>query len=333
MKFNLKLFVLVGVLVGLRDVWGVEENEDDDGFIVDGLKNTKEENEVKDAMVKRRVIRAVYETEYGGNVSIIHGTFKKKLFKVLVRAGKGENGVKEVDNSSMDSEKGRLYYNMKENVEYTVYFIFNDVIVDSTKNMFSECKNLIYADLSKFNTTSVTSMSNMFYECTALTDLNLSKFDTISVTNMSYMFAYCMALTELDLSNFDTKKVTNMSFMFYACPSLKELNLSNFYTTKVKNMSCMFAWCSSLKELNLSSFDTSSVTNMDSMFYCCTDLTELDLSKFDFYHVNNIDEIFIGCKFDKLSLPKKYAKIMKRFLCFGASVIDMFILIIRGLLD
>ena len=40
MRFNLKLFVLVGILAGFRDIYGADEvkNKDDD-FIVAGLEN------------------------------------------------------------------------------------------------------------------------------------------------------------------------------------------------------------------------------------------------------------------------------------------------------
>jgi hypothetical protein len=66
----------VGVFVGFRGVWGVEKNanKDDVGFYV-GKWTEDQKKEVKDAVADSRVIIAVYETEYGGNVSIIHGTF------------------------------------------------------------------------------------------------------------------------------------------------------------------------------------------------------------------------------------------------------------------
>ena len=302
MMFNLKLFVLVGILAGFRDVYGTEDvkDKDDDGFIVDGLKNTKEENEVKVARDERRVIKAVYEPWSCGNVPIIHESFKDKLFKVLVRAGKGEDVVKEVDKFDVD-DNGRIYYNMGKNVEYTVYFIFKKECFDdgelykllnSTESMFNWCTTLIHADLSNFNTK--------------------------NVENMSWMFGFCLYLKELNLSNFDTKKVTNMSRMFYNCSSLTKLDLSKFDAQNVTNMSCMFYNCSVLTELNLSKFDTQNVTGMTNMFSNCYSLKKLDLSKFDTKKVTNMADMFTGwtsCK--QVFLPVQGTQIKKRCICCG----------------
>ena len=102
------------------DVWGMEENEDDDGFIVDGLKNTKEENEVKDAMKGMRVIKAVYRTEVGGDVGIIDSRFKGQLSSILVLDG---NDVKDVEAKNLHGRTCNLYYNIPGTVDYTVYRI------------------------------------------------------------------------------------------------------------------------------------------------------------------------------------------------------------------
>ena len=105
MKFNLKLFVLVGVLAGFRDVCGTEDvnNKAYDGFIVAGFEGNKE---LEAAMDKRRVIKAIYKTEKGGNVPIMHGKFQNKLSKAFVRAGNVEDGVKEVDHSAVRCRNG-----------------------------------------------------------------------------------------------------------------------------------------------------------------------------------------------------------------------------------
>jgi surface protein len=250
-----------------------------------------EGNEILRGAVKgRRVIKAVYTTDVGGDVSIIHTAFKDKLFKVLVCVGKEKVREKEICELEFNWY-GNFCYNMEGNVEYTVYFIFNDELWNSTASMFRLCHNLIYADFRHFNTTNVENMSSMFYSC--------------------------IALTKLDFSNFDTKSVTDMSHMFYNCSSLTKLDLSKFNTTSVKNMSWMFADCPSLKELNLSKFDTKKVTDMSSMFALCEELKELDLSNFDFSHVVNMKDMFGKCKFDNLSLSKKHANIKKRFWCLG----------------
>ena len=239
MKFNLKLFVLVGVLVGLRDVWGVDQNIEnkDDVFIV-GKWTEKQKNEVNAAVADSRVIIAVYKTEEGGNVPIIHESFKDKLSKAFVCAGKGEDVVKEVDISSLNNNVYRLFYNMQKKVEYTVYFIFKVKILDSTAWMFEFCYSLIHADFRFLNTTNVENMSYMFNGCTVLRELNFSAFNTTNVKNMYGMFWNCSSLTELDLSKFDTKSVTNMSRMFEECTSLKQVFLPSTCAGKKKKCIC-----------------------------------------------------------------------------------------------
>ena len=241
MRFDLKLFVLVGILAGFRDVWGGE-----DDFYVN--KKVEENKELKAAVDERRVIRAVYKTQLDGYVFIINKAFQDKLSKVLVW-----NGVKEVNvNNFAVNEYDKIYYGMKGNVEYTVYFIFKkecfggtdgNLLLNSTVLMFYDCTNLIYVDFRCFNTTNVTDMSKMFSFCSALEELNLSKFDTKNVTKMCRMFYNCTALKKLNLSNFDTQNVKDMSFMFACCGGLRELNLSNFDFPNVCDMDNMFFGC------------------------------------------------------------------------------------------
>jgi surface protein len=206
--FNLKLFVLVGILAGFRDVYGTEDvkDKDDDGFIV-GKWTENQKNEVNAAVADRRVIIAVYKTEEGGNVPIIHESFKDKLSKAFVCAGKGEDVVKEVDISSLNNNVYRIHYDMQKKVEYTVYFIFKKECFDGTAGdllnstawMFENCPNLIRADFRFFNTKKVENMSSMFWDCSSLTELDLSKFDTQNVTNMSDMFEECTSLKQVFL--------------------------------------------------------------------------------------------------------------------------------------
>ena len=168
---------------------------------------------------------------------------------------------------------------------------FNGSII----NMFYECSNLTFLDLSNFDTSNVTSMNVLFYGCSSLTSLNLSNFDTSNVTDMSLMFLECNNLISLNLSNFNTANVTNMANMFDGCFKLTSLNLSNFDTSNVTNMSHMFNRCIDLTSLNISNFDTSNVTNMNSMFNNCYALTSLDLFSFDTSNVIDMGFMFSDC--------------------------------------
>ena len=313
MKFNLKLFVLVGVFVGLRDVLGVEEvKNEDDGFIVAGSEKNEE---LSAAIGKVSIIKAVYETEEGGDVFIIQEGFKGQLSSIVV--WDGNKWVTVQDFKAMDTSNWpKIVYNMQANVKYTVYFIFKQEGVNSTKCMFRGCSHLISADFTNFNTENVTDMSLMFDGCSALTKLNLSNFVTKEVTDMFSMFDKCSSLKDLNLSDFDTTKVTNMSYMFTSCSSLNNLDLSKFDTTNVLNMAWMFFGCIALTKLNLSNFDTQNVTAMTSMFSNCSSLTKLDLRNFNTKKVDYVNSMFNGCiSLNEVYLPSTCADQEKKRIC------------------
>ena len=311
MRFNLKLFVLVGILAGFRDVLGVDDNEDD-VFIVAGSDKNKE---LSEAIGSVSIIKAVYKPGYPGDVPIIQENFRDQLSSIVV--GDGNKWVTVQEFKTMNIFNGtRIVYNMQSKVKYTVYFIFKQKIVDSTKGMFRGCYYLVSADFTNFNTEKVKDMSFMFDKCSALTKLNLSNFVTKEVTDMSSMFCGCSSLSNLDFSFFNTKKVTDMSYMFFECSSLTKLNLSIFDTKEVTDMSCMFYKCSKLTELDLSKFDTQNVTGMTNMFFNCSSLTKLDLRNFNPKKVTYVSSMFNGCiLLTQVCLPSKYTEKKKERIC------------------
>ena len=184
-----------------------------------------------------------------------------------------------------------------------------DIYLNSTNNLFKECKKIIEIDLSNIDSSNITEMESTFYECSSLISLNLSNFDTSKVTVMGYMFYGCSSLISLNLFNFHTSQVINMNSMFNQCSSLISLNLSNFNTSFVTIMEAMFCRCSLLISLNLSNFNTSKVTTMEAMFFECSSLTFLDLSNFNALLAgNSLDCIFSNCyKLEYINL--KFSKI------------------------
>lgn len=102
---------------------------------------------------------------------------------------------------------------------------------------FSNCVNLISADLSNVNTENVTSMENMFCGCESLASLDLSLFDTRNVTYMSDMFHGCKSLASLNLSGFDTRNVTHMNNIFIGCDNLKEIIMRGCDKTTIEMIS------------------------------------------------------------------------------------------------
>ncbi len=168
--------------------------------------------------------------------------------------------------------------------------------MENAADLFSDCNNLIHADLSQFDTSSVTNMSGMFADCSDLEKLDLTNLDTSHVTDMASMFRGCKALNELTLgSHFQTGNVTDMSDMFSGCTSLSEIDLSGFDTGKVIDMTSMFGSCRNLKNLDVSHLNTNHVTSMRGMFMGCSGLTSLDVSTFNTENVTSMESMFGWC--------------------------------------
>lgn len=181
--------------------------------------------------------------------------------------------------------------NSIENIE-----LLDTSYVRRMNNMFYDCKELSYLDLSSFNTSNVINMSSMFYGMTKLFSLDISKFNTSKVTAMNNMFYGCQELTSLDLSHFDTSSTTRMDSMFSNMKKLTSLNISNFKTDRVTKMNSMFTECNSLTFLDLSHFNTSNVTDMNNMFSHMNKITSLNVSSFDTSNVTEIHHMFWDCK-------------------------------------
>ena len=139
------------------------------------------------------------------------------------------------------------------------------------KNMFNNCNQLIYLNISSFDTSSVTIMENMFTGCQKLESLNISNFNTSSVKTMSNMFKDCSKLTMLDLNNFQTSSLTDMNNMFNGCSSIISLYLKNFDTSSVTTMENLFSGCQSLISLDLRNFDTTLASKLNNIFLNCNE--------------------------------------------------------------
>ena len=143
-------------------------------------------------------------------------------------------------------------------IHFNVYSTDTSKVTDMSE-MFLECNNLEYVNLSALTSTAnVTNMRYMFSGCFKLEDLDLSRFNTAKVTNMYHMFGDCSNLTELDLSSFNTANVTNMSYMFYNCRNLEKIYTSSgFKTDKVKVSNDMFRYCYNIEGWQGTTYDPS----------------------------------------------------------------------------
>ena len=154
-----------------------------------------------------------------------------------------------------------VYYNNEKIKKFIRYFIpeqeglysiklkFKENITDCFE-MFQDCTNITYIDLSKLKTENIKDISYMFNKCTNLNKIDLSSFETINVNRMRNMFCFCTKLTEIrGLSSFNTSRVFDMHEMFLGCESLASLNLSSFDFTNAMDIRLMLFNCKSLKKL------------------------------------------------------------------------------------
>ena len=137
----------------------------------------------------------------------------------------------------------------------TIDIIFSKPVT-SLENFFNgnndtNCKSIIYVDLSHLNSSMLNSTYQMFKQCTSIKEINFTNFQTTSINNMGEMFSDCNQLRSLDLSFFDTSSVTEMSNLFSGCTSLEYLDISYFNTGKLTAFTNMFSDATDIKYINL----------------------------------------------------------------------------------
>ncbi len=103
--------------------------------------------------------------------------------------------------------------------------------------MFCNCYKLKeIKGINKFITNKVGNMRNMFSQCKELEYLDLSSFNTYSVLDMSYMFNGCYNFKEIKgINNFKFNNETKIESMFTDCNELEYLDLPNYNTENIFN--------------------------------------------------------------------------------------------------
>ena len=105
--------------------------------------------------------------------------------------------------------------------------------------MFYNCKNLKYLDISNFNTISLYDANQMFYGCSELTSIKIN-FIGEKLTSTFYMFKDCNKLTSIDLSSLVGENIKSINSMFVNCTNLQFIDLSNFNTSSVTSAGGVF---------------------------------------------------------------------------------------------
>jgi len=78
----------------------------------------------------------------------------------------------------------------EEEGEYKVILKFK-VKVNNCHELFYNCRDIKYIDLTSFYAKDITDMSRMFCDCKNLQKVDLSYFDAVNLINMDEMFSGC----------------------------------------------------------------------------------------------------------------------------------------------
>ena len=132
----------------------------------------------------------------------------------------------------------------KCNVKITFY-----KILKSIEGMFSNIKELKYADFSGLNTKKITNMNNLFLNCKNLEYVNFNNFEATKLETMDNAFENCASLTKIDLKSFVTPRLRSMNSAFKGSSNLIQLNMENFLITPQTNIDNIFEGCEHLKDL------------------------------------------------------------------------------------
>lgn len=278
------------------------------------------------------IFGSVYNNPYSGNKpfpQVIQSTMKRfeRATGMTVEELKAKPGAMLISDSSSeyeiwgwyDTETGTFYWQTAARKAQ-----FNS----RNWNVFCDCKELEYLDLTGIDTSTVTNLSRFFYNCNSLKtvkgkidassatsfsqmfalgnryngqlQINIPNTDelifanTQNVTNFSQMFQSWTLATRIPLNGLDTSGGTNFSKMFLDCNRAAYIGAENIDTSSATNLSEMFSYCYKVESLDLSHFNTSNVTNMSNMFKNCTSLTSLDLTGFDTSKVTTMRQMFYG---------------------------------------
>lgn len=266
------------------------------------------------------VIRAVYESVPGGNITVKHEDEEgNQLANPSVLTGlvdqtyttealsiSGWQLSKTPENASgtfrVEEQTVVYTYEPEQNLWGTVPWSYEEgtetirlyggeagAVADAPWKTHSSVKQIIVEDQVILPKNS----ENLFVNLRNLEIIeNSDSLDVSNVENMMYMFSSASSLRELDLLNWDTSNVINMRGMFSFATSLIELDLNNWNMSNVTDISYMFNGTSSLKTLHLCDWDTSNVTNMSGMFQNASSLAQLDISSWNTSKLTNTNVMF-----------------------------------------
>ncbi|QCJ55588.1 BspA family leucine-rich repeat surface protein [Enterococcus mundtii] len=266
------------------------------------------------------VIRAVYESVPGGNITVKHEdeegnqlanpsvltglvdqTYTTEALSIsgwqLSKTPENASGTFRVEEQTVvytyEPEQnlwGTVPWSYEEGTEtITLYGGEAGEVADAPWKVYSSVKEIIVEE-----TVILPEISTRLFS--GLTNLevieNAGNLDVSNVTMMEQMFSYASSLKSVDVSRWDTSQVTSMGWMFNQTYSLQALDVSQWDTSQVTSMRTMFQNSHELKELDVSNWNTSKVTNMSFMFNQTYSLQSLDVSQWDTSQVTSMRTMF-----------------------------------------
>lgn len=197
--------------------------------------------------------------------------------------------VNYLDTSELTSTYN-LFYNCT-NLTYVNLSKSNFSKVETIERMFTSCINLVTIDgLNDLDVSKVHNMGGLFSDCRKLVEANVSKWDISNVTNFGAMFRRCYELTSLDINNWDTRNAKLMSGIFTNCSKLTSLDLSNWNTDNVSTINQMFYGCSKLTSVKLFN-NLNDGVDVLYLFGKCDMLNEVKILNSDYNTVNTITSV------------------------------------------
>ena len=173
-----------------------------------------------------------------------------------------------------------------ENMIYSAQDIPNLSVVETTNNMFKNCKNF-NGDIGNWNVSNITDMKYMFSGASSFNQ-DLNGWDTAQVTEMTGMF-YNATSFNGNISNWTVTNVVDMGLMFYGASSFNQ-DISNWVVDNVTDMNDMFREAAAFNQ-NISGWVVTNVTDVSGMFRDATSFNQ-DISNWVVDNVTDMNDMF-----------------------------------------
>ena len=145
---------------------------------------------------------------------------KKGDYSIKINKNK-ENNLRLLDENS-EIINNRLISKNDGIIEIEIEF---KNILNSMSNLFENCENLTYIDLSKLKSERIKSMNSTFLNCHKLEDIKI-KGNYKNLETMDYAFKNSTSLVNIDLSELKLEKLESMKSIFENCINLTKVDLS-----------------------------------------------------------------------------------------------------------